>query len=62
MHLLDPASDVSESMLFFEAKEEIFGTTYSEPLMKDGEKIAVTNDNKEEYVMLYAEYLLKRSV
>ncbi|XP_061420057.1 ubiquitin-protein ligase E3A isoform X1 [Lethenteron reissneri] len=41
---------------------DMFGTPITQDLKENGEDIPVTNDNKKEFVDLYAEYILNQSV
>ena len=48
--------------LDFTATVSFFGESETRPLKKDGHKIAVTNQNKIEYVDLYCDFILNESV
>ncbi|XP_059046133.1 probable E3 ubiquitin-protein ligase HERC4 isoform X2 [Achroia grisella] len=62
--LLDyPDNDVEEVFsLCFAVNTEVFGQIQIHPLKEDGENIPVTHENKEEYVELYVDFLLNKSV
>jgi hypothetical protein len=47
--------------LTFTISETHFGDVIQKPLKPDGENIAVTRANKEEFVRLYVDYVLNRS-
>ncbi|KAL6046302.1 HECT domain-containing protein, partial [Balamuthia mandrillaris] len=58
-----PGDDVEDVFAMnFQITYEVFGERKTYDLKPDGESIPVTNANREEYVNLYIEYLLKRSV
>lgn len=42
--------------------QDVFGSTLKHSLRKDGEKIVVTQSNKQEFVELYADFLLSQSI
>ena len=48
--------------LNFAVVEDVFGENVTKELKPDGENIAVTKDNRDEYVRLYCDYLLNKSV
>ena len=48
--------------LRFVVSEECFGETRETPLMKGGENISVTMENREEYVNLYCDYFVNESI
>ncbi|XP_018331399.1 probable E3 ubiquitin-protein ligase HERC4 [Agrilus planipennis] len=55
--------DVQEVFgLNFEITREIFGHHVTVPLKPNGEKIPVTQENKEEFVNLYVDYIFNKSV
>ena len=54
--------DVEDCDLTFEITEECFGAIHTVALKKGGEKIAVTAENRDEYVRLYVKHLLMESV
>lgn len=62
--LLDyPDEDVEEVFgLCFAVNLEIFGEIQVHPLKEDGTAIPVTHENKNEYVELYVDFLLNKSV
>ncbi|XP_054285164.1 probable E3 ubiquitin-protein ligase HERC4 isoform X2 [Macrosteles quadrilineatus] len=56
-------SDVEDVFcLNFELVREVFGETKHYPLKQGGEKIPVTHENKKEYVELYVDFILNKSV
>ncbi|CAG9559714.1 unnamed protein product [Danaus chrysippus] len=63
-HLLDyPDEDVEEVFsLCFAVNTEVFDQIQVHPLKKNGENISVTHENKNEYVDLYVDFLLNKSV
>lgn len=61
--LLEFAGNVEEVFQRnFEYSYEVFGAVKTVELKPGGSSIAVTNDNREEYVALYVDYLLNKSV
>lgn len=62
--LLDyPDEDVEEVFtLCFAVNTEVFGEIQVHPLKENGENITVTHENKQEYVDLYVDFLLNKSV
>ncbi|XP_050562405.1 probable E3 ubiquitin-protein ligase HERC3 isoform X1 [Spodoptera frugiperda] len=62
--LLDyPDEDVEEVFsLCFAVNTEVFGQIEVHPLKENGENLPVTHENKEEYVELYVDFLLNKSV
>lgn len=61
--LLDFEGDVESTFcLDFAVDTEKYGATVQIPLLPEGERKAVTNANREEYVDLYIRYLLEGSV
>ncbi|KAJ8727556.1 hypothetical protein PYW07_001675 [Mythimna separata] len=62
--LLDyPGEDVEEVFsLCFAVNSEVFGQIQVHPLKENGENVPVTHENKQEYVELYVDYLLNKSV
>ncbi|CAH2105537.1 unnamed protein product [Euphydryas editha] len=63
-HLLDyPDDDVEEVFcLCFAVNTEVFDQIQVNPLKENGENIPVTSENKSEYVDLYVDFLLNKSV
>jgi len=61
--LLDyPDKDVEDVFsLTFSINESFFGEVVTKPLKTDGENVAVTAENKAEYVKLYVDYVLNKS-
>ncbi|KAM3967385.1 HECT and RLD domain containing E3 ubiquitin ligase 4 [Aphomia sociella] len=58
-----PDDDVEEVFsLCFAVNTEVFGQIEVHPLKEDGDNIPVTHENKEEYVELYVNFLLNKSV
>lgn len=56
-------SDVQEVFgLHFEVTRDVFGEVRVIPLKPNGDKIAVTKENKEEYVRLYIDFIFNKSV
>ena len=47
--------------LDFVVSESVYGETKSIPLKVGGDKIPVTQENKQEYVTLYCDYILNKS-
>ncbi|CAB3239386.1 unnamed protein product [Arctia plantaginis] len=62
--LLDyPDEDVEDVFsLCFAVNTEVFGEIQVHPLKENGENISVTNENKQEYVELYVNFLINKSV
>ncbi|XP_021187331.1 probable E3 ubiquitin-protein ligase HERC3 isoform X2 [Helicoverpa armigera] len=62
--LLDyPDEDVEEVFsLCFAVNTEVFGQIQVHPLKENGENLPVTHENKQEYVELYVDFLLNKSV
>ena len=48
--------------LNFAIVEDVFGETKTKELKPNGENISVTRENREEYVKLYCDYMLNKSV
>ncbi|XP_069702468.1 probable E3 ubiquitin-protein ligase HERC4 isoform X3 [Periplaneta americana] len=48
--------------LNFEVARDVFGEVRVHPLKPDGEKISVTQENKQEFVDLYVDWVLNKSV
>ena len=48
--------------LNFAVVEDVFGETQTKELKPNGENISVTKENREEYVKLYCDYILNKSV
>ena len=61
--LLDYSEPDTEEVfsLTFTVSESQFGEVIDKPLKSGGENIAVTNENKAEYVKLYIDYVLNKS-
>ncbi|KAI5305695.1 hypothetical protein KEM56_003618 [Ascosphaera pollenicola] len=60
--LLDYEGDARDLCLDFVTENERYGERVVTPLCHDGERRAVTNSNKREYVSLYVRHLLEESV
>ena len=61
--LLDFDGDVESAFQFtFQLSYEMFGEVLTRDLKPDCGSVAVTNDNREEYVQLYVEYLMDSAV
>ena len=59
----DGPDDVEDVFcLNFSVTDEAFGETMTHELKPNGENIAVTKENRQEYVDLYCDYLLNKSV
>ncbi len=56
----EPIEDVF--CLNFAIVEDVFGQTVTKELKANGENISVTKENREEYVNLYCDYVLNKSV
>ncbi|KAH0790401.1 ubiquitin ligase [Histomonas meleagridis] len=54
--------DISDAELTFSVTVDNFGAIEEIPLKENGENIYVTNDNFNEYLELYTEYLLNKSI
>jgi len=54
--------DVEEWGLTFAINEDHLGTTKIIPLVPNGDHESVTNENKLEYIMYYADYMLNKKV
>ncbi|KTW26061.1 uncharacterized protein T551_03633 [Pneumocystis jirovecii RU7] len=62
-HLLTFEGNVEDTFCRdFVGEYEAFGNVYRLPLCKNGEKIAVTNLNREEYVKRYTSFILNTSI
>jgi ubiquitin-protein ligase E3 A len=48
--------------VYFTIEQEHFGEKVIEDLVEDGAEIKVTQDNKQEYCQLYADFLLNKSI
>ena len=48
--------------LNFAIVEDVFGSNVTKELKPNGENLAVTKENREEYVKLYCDYILNKSV
>jgi ubiquitin-protein ligase E3 A len=61
---LDYDGDVSEAFMqpFTVAVVDVFGSPQLHNLKEDGDQILVTNETKQEFVELYADFLLNKSV
>lgn len=55
-------NDVDSLCLSFTSDEDEFGSYLSIPLKENGSKIDVTNENKNEYIRLLSNYVLKDSI
>ena len=53
---------VEDLELYFNIELEYFGDKNVEELVEEGNLIKVTNDNREEYCLLYADYLLNKHI
>ncbi|XP_060776152.1 ubiquitin-protein ligase E3A [Neoarius graeffei] len=62
--LLEYEGNVEEDMMitFQISQTDLFGNPLMYDLREGGDKIPVTNDNRKEFVELYAEYMLNKSV
>ncbi|XP_072040522.1 ubiquitin-protein ligase E3A-like [Amphiura filiformis] len=62
--ILEYEGDVEEMvmMYFVISYTDVFGNTISHSLKEDGENVQVNNDNRQEFVDLYADFLLNKSV
>jgi E3 ubiquitin-protein ligase HECTD2 len=61
--LLDYEGDVEEDfMLKFEISYTEFDVVKTVPLKKDGNNISLTNENRKEFVDLYVDFLLNKSI
>lgn len=62
--LLDYEGDVESEMMctFAIGYTDMFGCSITHDLKDNGAKIAVTNDNRQEFVELYADFILNKSV
>ncbi|XP_002738170.1 putative E3 ubiquitin-protein ligase HECTD2 [Saccoglossus kowalevskii] len=61
--LLEYEGDVEEDLcLTFQINMQAYGTVVTRPLKANGENIPVTNENRQEYVNLYVNYILTDSV
>ena len=62
--LLDyPEDDIEDVFcLNFAVTEDVFGETQTKELKPNGENINVTKENREEYVKLYCDYVLNKSI
>ncbi|KAK8891548.1 Ubiquitin-protein ligase E3A [Tritrichomonas musculus] len=54
--------DISNSDLTFSITRDDFGATLEIPLCEGGENKAVTNDNLEEYIECYGDWLMNKSI
>jgi E3 ubiquitin-protein ligase HECTD2 len=62
-YLLDYEGDVKEDFLMkFEVSITEFDLVKSVPLKENGQNIDLTNENRKEYVDLYVDFLLNKSV
>lgn len=62
LQMILDVGDVKSFDLYFSIDDDQFGKIVSVDLIKDGSKTAVTNLNRNEYVNLYADYKLRKSV
>lgn len=62
MWLKHTTSDVDSLYLTFSVIENYFDKPFVVELKENGHQIAVTNENKIEYIMLYANYLLNKRI
>ncbi|KAM6963121.1 ubiquitin-protein ligase E3A-like [Aplochiton taeniatus] len=62
--LLEYEGDVKEDMMitFQISQTDLFGDPVTYDLKEEGDQIPVTNDNRKEFVSLYADYILNKSV
>jgi ubiquitin-protein ligase E3 A len=60
--ILTTSEDVAEIELYFNIELESFGEKIVEELVEDGHQIKVTNDNREYYCLLYADYILNKHI
>ena len=62
-YLLDYEGDVKEDfMMKFEVSVTEFDLVKSSPLKENGQNIDLTNENRKEYVDLYVDFLLNKSI
>jgi E3 ubiquitin-protein ligase HECTD2 len=62
-YLLDYEGDVKEDFLMkFEVSVTEFDVVKSVPLKENGQNIDLTNENRKEYVDLYVDFLLNKSI
>ncbi|EGC34776.1 hypothetical protein DICPUDRAFT_152946 [Dictyostelium purpureum] len=62
MNVKTTTEEVEYWSLYFSVDYESFGQTKTFNLKKDGKDIPVTNENREEYLQLYVDYLLNKSI
>ncbi|XP_028391449.1 probable E3 ubiquitin-protein ligase HECTD2 [Dendronephthya gigantea] len=61
--LLNYEGDVEDDMCqTFQVSSTVFGSVVTENLKENGHLIPVTNENREEYVDLYVDYILNKSI
>ncbi len=60
--LMETEEDLEDLEVYFTIEQEHFGEKVVEELVEDGAEIKVTQDNKQEYCQLYADYLLNKSI
>ncbi|XP_071950487.1 ubiquitin-protein ligase E3A-like [Antedon mediterranea] len=62
--LLEYEGNVEEDFMqtFSVGMSDVFGGSKRQKLKEDGDKIPLTNDNRQEFVDLYADFILNRSV
>jgi len=62
-YLLDYTGNVAEDIMttFEISYKDVFGSTISHELIEDGKNIPVTNENRNEYVERYTDFLLNQS-
>lgn len=56
------SDNVEELELYFVIELDCFGEKYIEELVEDGSSIKLTNDNKDYYCLLYADYIVNKSI
>jgi ubiquitin-protein ligase E3 A len=61
-HLLETKEDVSSLSLSFVIETEVQGLRSQHELIKGGKDLQVTNSNREEFVKLYADWLLNQGI
>lgn len=58
----DGSIDISEAEMTFTVTKEVFGSIKEIPLIENGENILVTNENYDEFIESYTNYLLNKSI
>jgi len=59
--ILSYDGDVSEDLVLnFTASVEEYGKVITQDLLPDGKNVVVTNDNRQEFVSLYLDWLLNK--